>query len=692
MNKITLLLVFLAGMHFARSQETILINDDFNDNSFGWYEDQAGDLHCKVNDGHYYLNNVSGGSRWVYNNIDKLSPDEEDFTIEVKMKQTSGDKDYAYGILHSMYSDNSSYRKFFITANGQFKVDHFYNEESHIQVNYTNNNSINKGLNQYNTLKVMKTANVLTYYINDVKVHTYYENSYYGARIAFFTGEKMEVEVDHLKISKYPLKINLVENAGKIGDKVKLSANINSEYTELSPIVSPDGKTLYINRDDYPENMGDPNDDQDVWVASLDANGEWLPLKNIGKPINNKGKNFTVSVSPDNNSLVVANEYNADGTAAGQGLSITYRTSSGWSVPEAFEIEDYYNDHQYVSYYLCNDNKTLMMAVGRKEGLGEKDLYVSFLKNGNKWSKPLHMGNVINTPGDESKPFLAADNKTLYFSSTGHLGYGADDVFVSKKLDDSWTNWSTPKNLGPKINTPKSELGYFLDAKGEVAYFSSKGDIWKIENSEKPEPVTLVSGTVYNKKTKQPMQANIVYYDLVANVELGIAKSDPQTGAYKIVLPSGKKYSFIAQQKEFYPISENIDLNELTAYNEFTKDLYLLPIEKGEIIRLNNIFFEFNKADLMPESFNELDRLYDILVENKNMMIEIGGHTDDKGSDIYNSTLSNNRAKSVVDYLVKKGIDIKRLTAVGYGKTKPEVPNDTDENRAINRRVEFKVL
>ena len=153
-----------------------------------------------------------------------------------------------------------------------------------------------------------------------------------------------------------------------------------------------------------------------------------------------------------------------------------------------------------------------------------------------------------------------------------------------------------------------------------------------------------------------------------------------------------KKYSFIAQQKEFYPISGNINLKDLTAYNEFTKDLYLLPIEKGQAIRLNNIFFEFNKADLMSESFNELDRLYDILVENKNMKVEIGGHTDDKGSDDYNKNLSNSRAKSVVDYLVSKGIKADRLTSVGYGESKPEVPNDTDENRAINRRVEFKVL
>lgn len=691
MKKITLFILSILATAYISAQETILIEDNFDNNDFGWYEIDNENNFIKVQDGALYFKNKVKSSRWVWRGLKNLNADTEDFTIEMKLRLISGDKNYALGLIHSMYNDNSSYRSFYITANGQFKVDHYYNEKSHIQVNYEESKAINRG-NAYNTLKVVKKANSLSYYINNELVHQYFDNSYFGERIAFFSGYKMEMEIDYIKITKSPRKINLVENANKIGERVKLGSNINSEYTELSPIISPDGKTLFINRDSHPENKGDKDDDQDIWTAKLDENGEWLPLQNIGYPINNTGKNFTISVSPDNNSLVVANKYNSDGTAGGQGLSISYKTQNGWSIPSAFDVEDFYNDNQYVSYFLATDNKTLLMAVERKDSEGEKDFYVSFLIKNNKWTKPKHMGSVINTAGDESKPFLAADNKTLYFSSTGHSGYGSDDVFVSKRLDDSWTNWSEPKNLGPKVNSEKSELGYFIDAKGETAYLSSRGDIWKIENSEKPDPVTLVSGTVYNKKTNKPMAANIKYYDLEANVELGVATSDPTTGQYKIILPSGKKYSFIAQQKEFYPISENIDLKDLSEYNEFAKDLYLLPIEKGEIIRLNNIFFEFNKADLKSESFNELDRLFDILKENKNMKIEISGHTDDKGSDAYNKTLSNSRAKSVLDYLVKKGINANRLTSVGYGESKPVVANDTEENQAFNRRVEFKVL
>lgn len=687
----TIIIILLTAFNTLHSQETTLIDEEFNVNSFQWYENDGENIKCQVKNGHYYFKNKSEGSRWVYQGIPNLSPDEEDFTIEIKLRQTSGDDSYAYGILFSMYSDNSAYQQFFITANGQFKINHYYNETNHVLVDYTLNKAINKGFKD-NVLKVVKTANLVSYYINDVEVHRTGQFSYFGSRIAFFTGYKMEMEIDYLKITKSPRVINEVKNANSIGDKVKLSDKINSDYEELVPIITADGKTLYCVRADTPDNYGKSDDDQDIWISTLDQNGEWSQLKNFGKPLNNKGNNFLVSASPDNNSLIVANTYNEDGTSKSSGLSISNRTSDGWEIPKAFVIEDFYNDNDYVSYFLCSDNKTLLMSVERKEGEGQKDLYVSFLKDKNTWSKPKSLGLTINTFEDETNPFVAADNKTLYFSSKGFKGYGAYDIFVSKRLDDTWTNWSEPKNLGSKVNTPSSELGYFLDAKGEYAYLSSAGDIWKIENSEKPDAVVLVSGVTYNKKTNEPMAAKIRYYDLESNVELGIATSNPTTGEYKIVLPSGKLYSFLAQQEGFYPISENLDLKELTVYNEKTKDLYLLPIEKGEVIRLNNIFFEFNKADLKSESFNELDRLYNILVENKDLKIEISGHTDDKGSDDYNKTLSNSRANSVMNYLTSKGIEKSRLTAVGYGESQPVVANDNDENRAINRRVEFKVL
>jgi len=426
--------------------------------------------------------------------------------------------------------------------------------------------------------------------------------------------------------------------------------------------------------------------------STKDKNGEWTKSKNFGKPLNNTGHNFVIAISPDNNTIITANTYNPDGSSNTSGASISHKKEDGWEVPKDLKIKNFRNDNDYVGFYMGADNKTLLMSVERPGDYGEKDICVSFLQDDNTWSEPKNLGNKVNTFGDETTPFLAADGKTLYFSSDGIPGFGYYDIFVSKRLDDSWANWSTPENLGGYVNTPSSELGFFMGAKGDFAYVSSSGDIYRIGNPAKPEAVVLVKGTVFNSKTNEPMSANITYSDLNENKEMGNAISDPKTGEYKIVLPAGKLYSFLADKDKFYSVSENLDVKDLEEYKEITKNLYLSPIEKGEIIRLNNIFFETAKADLKEESFSELDRLVEILKNNSLLKIEIGGHTDDVGSNESNLTLSDKRAKSVLTYLNEKGIKTDRLTSKGYGETSPLVANDSDKNKAVNRRVEFKIL
>jgi outer membrane protein OmpA-like peptidoglycan-associated protein len=173
---------------------------------------------------------------------------------------------------------------------------------------------------------------------------------------------------------------------------------------------------------------------------------------------------------------------------------------------------------------------------------------------------------------------------------------------------------------------------------------------------------------------------------------MGLATSNPTDGSYKIVLPAGQVYSFLAEKDDFYPISENFDVQKLTEYKEIEKNLYLAPIEVGSIIRMNNLFFDFGKSDLRPESFPELDRAVDFLNKYPSITIEVGGHTDNVGSDGDNKKLSQERAKSVENYLLKKSISAARLQSAGYGESKPVTKNDTDENRQMNRRVEFIIL
>lgn len=675
------------------AQDSLLIDENFDENSLEWYVVDNNNLKIEVRDGHYYIKNKNNNSQRLHRVLGNLNADKEDFTIEVRLRQIAGNMGIGYGIYVGLTENNQAYKKFLINGSGQFKVDNFYRNRSHLLADYKEEKELNKTFD-YNVLKVEKNAQVVTYSINGKVLGNSVNGSVYGNRVAFFLGGKMSVEIDYIKISKRPLGIKVVDNAAEIGVRTKLDTTINSKYDELGTILSADGKTMYVCRYNHPENVAKGSD---IWMAKLLKNNQWSALENIGAPLNNAGANFVVSVSPDNNSLVVANHYKKDGSQGGNGLSITHKTKNGWSIPKAMNIRNYYNKDRFVGYFLCSDNKTLILSVRRDDSEGHKDLYVSFLKEDQTWSVPLNMGKTVNTFENEANPFVAADGKTLYFASKGHLGYGAHDIFVCKRLDDTWTNWSSPKNLGPKINSTKEDLSFYLTAKGDLAYLSSGGDIWSIENPEKPEPIVLIRGRVFNAKTKQPMGVPIQYQNLSKaksdeiQHNLGIANSNPITGAYQIVLPAGAQYGYQAEKNGFYPLSNFIDLMDLKDYKEQTVDLYLTPIEKGKEVRLNNLFFEFDKAVLKTSSYAELNRLAKVLKHTETSSIEIGGHTDDKGTSTYNLELSEKRATAVVAYLIGEGVDSAKLKAIGYGETKPLVKNSSEENRSINRRVEFKI-
>ena len=216
-----------------------------------------------------------------------------------------------------------------------------------------------------------------------------------------------------------------------------LGPNVNSSYDEVGPVISPDGKTLYFDRPNHPENFGD----DDIWVSELQANGSWSLGRNIGAPLNNADNNFVSSVTPDGNTLLLGNVYNRDGSM-GPGVSIVRRTRTGWGTPQALKIRNYYSTASTANYSLANDGKTLLMAIQRNDSYGEMDLYVSFLQPNNEWSEPMNLGPDINSTGYDRTPFLAADGVTLYFSSDGLGGYGSSDIFVSRRLDSTWQRWS----------------------------------------------------------------------------------------------------------------------------------------------------------------------------------------------------------------------------------------------------------
>ncbi len=483
--------------------------------------------------------------------------------------------------------------------------------------------------------------------------------------------------------------------------KENLGININSVYDELMPVISPDGKTLYFCREGDSSNVGYGKwkDDQDIWVSTLNPDGTWSKAENIGIPLNNTYPNAVLSVTPDGNTLLLLGAYDENGKVS-PGVSMTHRTTYGWSFPEKLNIRNLKQNSNYASYFLSNDSKTLLLSIEKDDSYGDRDIYVCFRQPDDSWSEPMNLGPVVNTNKKDASPFLAADGKTLYFASLGHGGFGGEDLFVSSRLDDSWKNWSKPINLGNEINTEGKDYYYIIPARADFSYLvsteNSTGlrDIFrlKIETKVKPKPVVMVYGKVRNAKTKEPIEAKVLYETLPDGVEAGLASSNPQTGDYKITLPAGLRYGFRAEAQGFISVNDNLDLSEITEYTEVERNLELVPIEKGEIVRLNNIFFDYDKAILKEESFPELNRVVKFLTENPTIEIEISGHTDARGSDDYNLELSHNRARAVVEYLIKMGITTNRLTYRGYGESVPVATNDTEEGMEQNRRVEFKIL
>lgn len=483
-------------------------------------------------------------------------------------------------------------------------------------------------------------------------------------------------------------------------DIKNLGPAVNSPTAELNPLISTDGKTLYFVRSNHPEN-NNPTEGQDIWYSTLDSSGNWRPAIKMDSKINRQQFNTLFNVSPSGNRLLIGGDYK-DGIYWGIGFSFVDKKDAQWSEPYGLTIAKFKKmfNGQTSSVNLLPDNKTLILCFSEDEDGKENDLYYSTLQKNGKWSAPKPLGGAVNTSYDESTPFMAADGVTLYFSSNRPGGYGQNDVYLTRRLDDSWQNWSTPINLGPQINTEQWDGYYTIPASGQKAYMVSykntlgKADIVEIslQRTAKPEPVVVLDGEVLNSKTKEHVEAQIIYEVLPSGNEAGKTSFWSKSGDFKLVLPYGKNYGISARAAGYIPVSINIDLTKPGDYKEISRNLFLVPIETGQVIRLNNIFFDEYSDALKEESKPELDRLVKLMKEHNDMVIEIAGHTDAVGSDAENQLLSEKRALAVKNYLVSKGIKANRLFSIGYGETQPVADNNNDIDRQLNRRVEFKIL
>lgn len=505
----------------------------------------------------------------------------------------------------------------------------------------------------------------------------------------------------------------------------------------FNPSVTPDGNILFWTVL-TPEGHG--SNTQKIWYSEMDTHGFWKKGVQMDPPLNNKAPAAIISALPGGNELFVfgshadqesfeeikrqmdaekaeivktsksAREVEGRYAAVRERyrremekiqnkvpLYKSFKQGNGWSVPQRIPFPDFYNlyrseDNANLQIFggstLSSSGKTLIYSAKHKDSVGKLDLYVSNITDG-VFPIGTNLGKEINTEYEEMAPFLASDDRTLYFSSNGHSGLS---IYFTQRVGDSWTEWSHPQEISKNL---KGVNFFSIPASGNWAYASREGQLLMtyLPNETKPNPVIIVKGRITNDKGV-PLGAEVYYESLTTKENKGSTISDPNTGKFSIVLPYGDNYGFHAKKEGYLPFHRSKDLRESEKlYQEVEVDMILPKIEKGGEITINNLFFESNRSEIKKESEPELDRLGEIMKMNKNLEVALEGHTDNVGKSADNIALSLARANAVAEYIVKKfGIEPSRLKVEGRGEEAPLTDNNTADGRAKNRRVVFRIL
>lgn len=513
-------------------------------------------------------------------------------------------------------------------------------------------------------------------------------------------------QIDAIAISESinPIKpvIRIAKDAPKEVYRQNLGKNINSRHQEFAPIISRDGNTLFFTRNYLPvfwqPKKTFANEDMDVWYSNKDSKGNWGKAHRIGLPVNDKGKNAIFSVSADGKEIFLLNNYKKK-TFSTTGISHSFLTSNGWSYPEEIKFVKFDNYSHYCDISISPDGSVMVMSIMRSSTIGRRDLYVSFKKDKNLWSEPINMGRQINTNEDDASPFIAADGKTLYYSTRGFMGFGDNDIFKTVRLDESWFNWSEPENLGSSINTPEWDAFFTIPASGEYAYIcssnaSKKEDIYRLElpKTAKSESVAIISGNVLSITDNKPIESILTMTPKNNKLRTEIKNYDPATGSFSFVVPLKEIYDFVPYAKGYLGLTEMVDLSKEISYREIKKDFYLLPLEVGNKGMLNSFTFEQGESKLQDPALKDLDKIVQAMLDYPTLEIFFEGHTDNQGDFQLNLKLSEERLEEVKNYLISKSIPAERITTKGWGQTRPIASNATEERRKLNRRVEFTII
>ena len=499
-------------------------------------------------------------------------------------------------------------------------------------------------------------------------------------------------------------------------------AKINSAMDEQGPVVGPDGKTLFFTVGNHPQNIGGKADKGDIWYSTLTGSGWSTPIHG-GNILNNRGYNAVGGLSADGLQLYLLGHYADGGEAKSQGFAISTKTSSGWSAPQNISIPYFLNRSPTVSGYI-NPQQTVFVFAGESYfTYGVEDIYVTIKGPQGIWSEPKNLGRNINTSFQELSPRLSEDSQYLYFASNGRQGYGSFDIYYAQRLDDTWTRWTAPVNMGAGINSEGRELFYNpLPQQGLALFtttFNSDGygdirlykppqevldsllavtkpappdtliklvEIIRDKPIEKEEKTVRIYGKVVDATTLKPLTASVLFQSF--SPLQAQAGSD---GNFTIAIPSVDEYNIKVEAPGYVGIFEKLDIRTFEM-KELEMNFSLQPVRVGATVNLKSVLFQQSTANLLDESYDELNMVVDFLKANPSVEIELGGHTDNRGLQAHNARLSRERVEKVKEYLVNQGIEGKRITGKGYGGIKPIADNDAEVTRRLNRRVEFTII
>lgn len=475
-----------------------------------------------------------------------------------------------------------------------------------------------------------------------------------------------------------------------------LGDNINTAYDEYAPIISADGEVMIFTsrkallKEEIDLNMQGM---ENVYISYYnDMTWKWGRPQLLEETVNQPGRNNSAIALSNDGQRMLLYRGDPDGN-----IYESYLEGEHWTEPVKLPKPINTKKHES-SASLGPDGRTIYFVSNRRGGKGGSDIWVCRQALGGGWGEAENLGSVINTPENEEGVFIHPDGKTLYFSSKGHNAYGGYDIFKSVYENG---RWSTPQNMGDSINTPGDELFYCITADGKTGYYSSarpgglgRKDIYEVyyKNKASESKLTLLKGVVIDSDSFEPVSADIEIYDNDKEELITIVKSNSATGKYLVSLPAGKNYGLVVKKKGYLFFSENYDIPVSAAFKEVYKTIPLQTFAIGNKIALKNVFYDYGKATLRPESKNELNQIVKLMSINTDIKIEIASHTDSQGSAEHNMSLSKARSQSVADYLFASGISKENLVVKGYGESRPIASNDTEEGRQLNRRTEITVL